>query len=396
MDKLFLIIFAIFIVVAFFEGNIMLIIAACGGDPVDWSEYWIIAAIAVVMDLILLCLAMAKIIPPVSSSFRLMRSGIKNRRIAKKESAKLKKLLKKEEPDLNRLQELKDKGITESAVRRTLHFCQLIEVIDGKEQLRDCLSEVRMRQSVLDEIKAIEDGIFKIAERCKNAGDIKKCNYYLDILKSTKITPEITTLENECEERLLQRDREKNALRSWQKGACWFLLIIITASAALYIRDTPYRELRTMIRNQSLTAEMCAWKYRNSEESYYEYLNTKKGRNIIASELTKFHEEDDVLKAMWLMCIQPNNINGYDLWASPSFVEWILGYARMNGVRSVEERAYGGDYVTYTVDGYQIIMTLYNDGKGIGNISEFSISDGENQINVDKWSRYNDTVPVIE
>lgn len=68
----------------------------------------------------------------------------------------------------------------------------------------------------------------------------------------------------------------------------------------------------------------------------------------------------------------------------------------MNGVRSVEERAYGGDYVTYTVDGYQIIMTLYNDGKGIGNISEFSISDGENQINVDKWSRYNDTVPVIE
>ena len=85
MDKLFLIIFAIFIVVAFFEGNIMLIIAACGGDPVDWSEYWIIAAIAVVMDLILLCLAMAKIIPPVSSSFRLMRSGIKNRRIAKKE-----------------------------------------------------------------------------------------------------------------------------------------------------------------------------------------------------------------------------------------------------------------------------------------------------------------------
>lgn len=396
MDKLILIIVAFFIVVAFFEGNIMLIIAACGGDSVDWSEYWIIVVIAVVMDLILLWLVMAKIIPPVSSSFRLMRSGIKNRRIAKKESAKLKKLLKKQEPDLNRLRELRDKKITESATKRTLHFCRLIETIDGTEQLRDCMSEVSMKQSVLDEIKDIEESILNVAERCKNAGDIKKCNYYLDILKSTKITPEITTLENECKWQLSQRDREKNAIRSWQKGACWFLLIIITASAALYIRDTPYRELRTMIRNQSLTAEMCAWKYRNSEESYYEYINTNKGRNLIASELTKFHEEDDVLKAMWLLCIQPNRVDGYDLWASPSFIEWILGYARMNGVRSVEERAYGEQYVTYTVDGYQIIMTLYNDGKGIGNIYQFSISDGENQIAIDKRSRYDDTVPAIE
>lgn len=396
MDKLFLIIFAIFMVVAFFEGNIMLIVAACGGDSVDWSEYWIIAVIAIVMDLILLWLAMAKIIPPVSSSFRLMRNGVKNRRITKKESAKLKKLLKKEEPDLNRLWELRDKKITESATKRTLHFCRLIETIDGTGQLRDCLSEVSMKQSVLDEIKDIEGSILNVAERCKNAGDIKKCIYYLDILKSTKITPEITSLEDKCEQQLLQRDRERNAIRSWQKGACGLLIIIITVCAALYIRDTPYRELRTMIRNQSLTAEMCDWKNRDREESYYEYLDTNKGRNLIASELTKFHEEDDVLKAMWLLCIQPNSVDGYDLWASPSFIEWILGYARMNGVRSVEERANGEQYVTYTVDGYQIIMTLYNDGKGIGNIYQFSISDGENQIAVDKRSRYDDTVPAIE
>lgn len=374
----------------------MIIYAISENDTSDWSEYWIIVLVAVVIDLILICLVLARFMPPVCSSFQLMRNGLKNRRIAKKESAKLKKLLKSEKLDVDRLQELRDKRINESATKRTLHFCQLIENIAGKEQLQDCLSEVREKQSVLDEINDLENRILKVAESCKNAGDIKKCKYFLNILKTAKITPEITRLENDCEEQLLRREIESKAIRSWQKGVCCLLIILIIVFAMLYIQDTPYRELRSMIRDQSLTAEMCDRKNQNSEESYYEYLDSEKGRNLIASELTKLHENDDVIKAMWLLCIQPNSVNGYDLWASPSFIEWILRYAKNNGVRSVEERAGGRECVTYTVDGYQIIMDLYDDKKDISKIYDFLISDGENITSVDRWSRYKNTTPAIE
>lgn len=394
MDKIFLFLFVIGLISAFLEGNIMIIAAVCGGDAIDWSEYWIIVVIAVVIDLILLCLAMVIIMPPISSSFQLMRSGLKNRRIAKKESAKLKKFMKSEELDVNRLQELRDKRISESATKRTLHFCQLIENIAGKEQLHDCLSEVREKQGVLDEINDLENRILKVAESCKNAGDIKKCKYYLNILKNTKITSEITRLENDCEEQLLQRERESKAIRSWLKGVCCLLVILITIFAILYIQDTPYRELRSMIRDQSLTAEMCGWKNRNSEGSYYEYLDSEKGRNLIASELTKLHENDDVIKAMWLLCIQPNSVDGYDLWASPSFIEWILRYAKNKGVRSVVF----GDWecVTYTVDGYQITMDLNDDKRDISDLYDFWISDGENLTYIYRRSGYKNNTPAIE
>lgn len=396
MDKIFIILFIIFLILAFFEGNIMVIAAISDKGISDWSEYWIIILVAVVIDIILLCFAMAKIMPPISSSFQLMRSGLQNRRIAKKESAKLKKLLKSEELDVNKLQELRDKRISESATKRTLHFCQLMENIAGKEQLQDCLSKVIEKQSVLDEMNDLENRIFKVAESCKNAGDIKKCQYYLNILKTTKITSEITRLENDCEEQLLWRERESKAIRSWQKGVCYLLIILIIVLAVLYDQDTPYRELRSMIRDQSLTAEMCDWKNRNSGESYYGYLDSEKGRNLIASELTKFHEEDDVIKAMWLLCIQPYAINGFDLWASSSFIEWILEYAKNNGVRSVEGRTEGRERVTYTVDGYQIMISLYDDNKNISDIYHFTISNGENETTVDNWGRYNNTIPVIE
>ena len=171
MGQAYLLVIIIVIIAAFFVGNIMIISAMSGNGTADWGEYWILIFIAVVIDFILIFLAMAKIMPSANSSFQLMRSGLKNRRIAKKESANLKKLLKKEKPDVNRLQELRDKRISESDTKRTLHFCQLIENIAGEEQLQDCLSEVRKKQSVLDEISDIENKVFKVAESYKNAGD---------------------------------------------------------------------------------------------------------------------------------------------------------------------------------------------------------------------------------
>ena len=397
MGQVFLVLFIIFIIVAFLEGNIMIIYAISGNGTADFGEYWILILIAVVTDFILLFLAMAKIVPPVISSFQLMRSGLKNRRIAKKESANLKKLLKKEKPDVDRLQELRDKRISESDTKRTLHFCQLIENIAGEEQLQDCLSEVRKKQSVLDEISDIENKVLKVAESCKNAGDIKKCKYYLSTLKTTKITSEITCLENECKEQVLRRERERRAIRLWVKVFLGVFILGAAVFAGFYIADTPYRELRSMIKDQSLTAEMCNWKNRESEESYYEYFTSEKGYKLLASELTHLHQDDNISKAMWLLCIQPDCIDGFHLGASTSFIRWIVEYARANGVRSTDQER-GRYNVTYDVDGYQVTIDSDDDkANHIRYINAFLISDGENQVIVHAQNKYQEeTIPIIE
>lgn len=400
MDKIMVILFVISIVLLFFVGNGMIISAVCGKYPLNWSEDWVGVLVAIVGDIILLCLALAKIMPSVSSSFQLMKGGLKNRRVAKKESANLKELLKDEKLDLNRLQELRDERINESATKRTLHFCQLIENIVGNEQLQDCMSEVRKKQSALDEMNEIENKVFKVAESCKNAGDIYACEHYLNILKTTKTTSEITSLENECEEQLLLRERERKAIRLWVKVFLGAFIFCITVFAGLYIKDTPYRELRSMIRDRSLTTEMYEWRSRNSEESYYRYLVSEKGYKLLASELTKLHREDDAEKAMWLLCIQPNCIDGYHLGTTTSFIKWIVEYAKANGIRSTAPMGTESTQhkVIYDVDGYRITLSSYDDKEfNINDINSFRISDGENEVRVYKRYEYlEETIPMIE
>ena len=380
-------------VVMFFRGNAVIIAAVLRGDAIVWSENWFSVFIAVVVDLILLCLIFLKIF----FSLRLTRRGIRNRRNAKRESVKIEKSLESINSDINRLEELRKKEISGKATKRTFHFCRLMEIIASKEQLQDCLSKVSERQGVLGEIDAIENKIFKIAESCKNADDVEKCKYYLNILKSTKITPEIVSLEKECEERRSLREKERKAIRLWKTVFSGVLIILIVFFVRLYIVDTPYREMRSIIKDQSLTAEMCSWENRNSEESYYDFFRSEKGCELLASELTKLHRADDVGKAMWLLSIQPNSINGYDMWASPSFITWIVEYAKNNGVRSVKERVNDWDLVTYSIEGYQVIIDSYDDKRtDISGISDFTISDGENQTIVYNWRRQSDNTPEIK
>lgn len=402
MDKIMAILLVVVIVLSFFLGNGMIIAALCGNYTIDWSEdgTGMFIFIAVVADIILLCLVMAKFIPSVSSSFRLAKSGLKNRRNAKKESANLRQLLKNEKIDVNRLQELRDKRISASATKRTLHFCQLIENIVGEGPLQDCMSEVREKQFVLDEINDIENRVFKVAEGYKNIGDIYECRYYLNILKTVKTTPEITSLENDCQEQLFQRGRENRAIRLWVKVFLGAFIFFAAVFAKLYIDDTPYRELRSMIREQTLTAEMCDWSSRNNENSYYNYLTSQKGYKLLASELSKLHRDNDVNKAMWLLCIQPDCIDRYNVCASTSFAKWIVGYAKANGIRSTDQKgADDSDFnVTYSVDGYQITMKNYQDSSSsVIDIYEFIISDGENKARIRAQIGYQKvTVPIIE
>lgn len=404
MDKLMLVLLLVlfggFIFIIFLVGNGMILSAMCGEEALDWSEFGIFYIVAIIADIILLCLVLSKIIPRVRSSYHLMRNGLKNRKVEKRASKKLKKILEDETLYVNRLQELRDKGISERKIKRTLHFCQLIESIDGKEQLQECMTKVGEKQVILDEINEIEGRIFGIAECCEKAGDVEKCKYYLALLKAHMITPEIVSLEKECELQQSLRELERKAIRSWIKGVLLTLVILVAVFAGLYIQDTPYRNLRSMVEDQTLTWEMCNRRNREGKDSYYEYLVSKKGYKFLAAELTKLHSEEDVSKAMWLLCIMPNCINGYDLAASPSFIQWIVGYAKANGIRSTDKEGADDTWynVFYDVDGYRITIDAYEDkASAIDEMDDFSISDGKNRSHIHtKYRNVDETIPIIK
>lgn len=213
-----------FIILGLFAwGNFLLIYALVRGwDVLSGQGFFV--GVGIIMDIILLYLVWEENSSNIKSSFQLMKNGLKNRRITKRGAIELKGLMESEEAYVNRFQELRIKKIREDDVKRTLHICQLIESIVGGGQLEECLSKVKESQSVLDEMNDIRNRILKTVEKCKKYNDFKKCYYYLDILKSAKITPEIASLEEECLEQDLLRKKEKGAIRLW---ALVFGLILV-------------------------------------------------------------------------------------------------------------------------------------------------------------------------
>lgn len=235
MGTIILLILGIILGFMFFTGNIMILDTIAGGGTADLSKDLISISIAIVADIILLTWVIIEVRNPVMASFPLMRSGLKNRRYAKKESARLRELLSRQEPDAQRLEGLRRQSINKNAIERTLHFCRLIETIAGKEQMQSCMSGVNEKQRILYEIDETENKLLKIAECCKNAGDALKFQYYLALIKSEKFTPSITALRAEWQEQLILRDKERKAMRLWKRALVWFLVISTVIVAMLWV-----------------------------------------------------------------------------------------------------------------------------------------------------------------
>ena len=275
-----------------------------------------------------------------------------------------------------------------------------METLAGKEQLQDCFCKVNEMQSDLHEIEEIESEILHIAESYNIADNTEKCNYYLSLVKENKSAPEVASVEEKCLEYTILREKERNAIRSWRKVLLGIFICLAIGYALYYTYNAPYRELRSRIRDQSLTAEMCDEENMSRAESYYVYLHSSKGYKFLASELTQLHMDNDVGKAMWLLCIQPDFIDGYDVGASTSFMDWIIKYAKSNGVRSTDQKGVNDRWynVTYEVDGYRITISSDEDRTSdINEIRDFFITDGENQSTICVRKSYNKTdAPIIE
>ena len=126
---------------------------------------------------------------------------------------------------------------------------------------------------------------------------------------------------------------------------------------------------------------MFDWRNEETENSYYDLIRSEKGYKFLASELTKLHRDNDIKKAMWLLCVQPVDIDGIDVCASYSFINWIVDYAKENGTTKSDS--------TYSVDGYEINVS------STGNY--FVISNGQNTVGVDRKNPYHEGyVPTIQ
>lgn len=157
-----------------------------------------------------------------------------------------------------------------------------------------------------------------------------------------------------------------------------------------YTNNAPYRELQSKIDNQSLTVEMVEWENRDSENSYYEYLHSEKGYKFLADVFTELHRSNEIEKALWLLCVQPDCIDGIDLCASDSFIDWVVNYAKQNGTKKEQS---DGD-ITYYVNDYEISISSIFD-YSIGHT--FHITNGKESTSVEKRNPYHEgSVPTIK
>ena len=325
----------------------------------------------------------------ISSSFLLLINGLKNRIKVRKKSAEIRKNFRNASELINRLQELRKLGLKRTLINRTNNLCQLLVAVSNEEQMKECLEAVNSKMAIVAEINEIEQNIVQLADKYKTAGNAEKSIYYLKVVESGQNKTNFDEIKKSCNEQLSLREKESKAIKLWVSLTGLVLSALIIIFTVSYFIDAPYRELRTMIENQTLTSEMFDSDHRNDEGSYYEYLHSDSGYKFLATELTKLHKNDDIEKAMWLLCVQPDCINGINVCASDSFIDWVVNYGKEND----SIKTFSDDTI-YTVDGYEITISSIFDSS-IGHT--FIIDNGQNKVSVENKNPYwEGAVPTIQ
>lgn len=285
MEKFLAIVFIILVIAAFIMGNIEMIAALIVQDTSPITENGFLVFVAVVADIILLCLLIKKLSKPTANSLSLAKRGITNRLNIKKQSAEIKKTSRNITDYINRLKELRTLGIERDSTIRTHKFCQLLVAVSNEEQMKACLEAVNRRKAIVNEISDIEQSIVQLADKYRTVGNAEKCVQYLEIVESVQNRNDFCEIKKECNEQLIQREKERKAIKLWSTILITSILIIavlITTSAIKsYNENIPYDNFKRDIENQTLIKDMFSYDLRGENNSYYEVAKTEKGKNII-------------------------------------------------------------------------------------------------------------------
>ena len=266
----------------------------------------------------------------------------------------------------------------------------LVEAFNKKEscafeELKTKIIPILTKDEKKDFPKTINDFV-KYKKHIDN--EISSLKEQLTAVASATKSDLTETIDNYCP--ILSKEIKKRKTKIIVSCVICIVTVVTIIVTSNYVNNAPYRELRTKIDNQTLTTEMIDWKNKGSEKSYYEYIHTDKGYKFLANVLSELHKNNDIKKAMWLLCVQPDCINGIDLCASDSFIDWVVDYAEENGTKMEDS---DGD-ITYTVNGYKISISSIFD-YSIGH--SFQITNGKEITHIYNKNKYHDgTVPTIK
>lgn len=318
------------------------------------------------------------------SFFKSSFLAMSHQKSVKRESKKLLGEHNSIQVDIARLDSLKQDRVDEHQLARERKLCDLLGAISSNSSVGVCLKEISEKQKVIDEIRQLEQKIKSAAERCAEVGDTQKCDFYISALGKQPMFVNVSYLKAKCIE---QKEIDKTNKEKVKKLVAVFIaIVVITGIVGLVIwsNNAPYRELEAAIDNRSLTREMCEYSSRTDEDIYYKIIDSEKGMKLIAKKLTEAHKKDDIDAALWLLCVQPNNVNGFDIGASEDFIQWIANYARKNGKPS------GEDSDKYIVGDYTIKIYDYAD-------IYLYITSGEHTVSVDqKYKEQEKSIPIIQ
>lgn len=271
---------------------------------------------------------------------------------------KIKKETKENEKEIyaiiEQLKKLRNANIDPIKVERANTFYQLIQFMDYNVQISGCEKALKEKYDILESVKNLEKELIEKAEIYKQKGNIDKYIYCCSFVDQNQSFGYTNRLRNECLEYAAQRREERKAFKKWRNVILILLSILLAISIIRTINNIPYWQLHNEIKNQTLTREMCDYSNRENENSYYQYLEEDKGLKVICKELSNYHKKNDIESALWLICVQPDCINGYDMCASEEFMEWIMECAKNNGIKDGNN-----GFDTYFIGDYQI--ELYSD-----------------------------------
>lgn len=354
-----------------FYGDAVLVISLFTGDAsfLTYEANLLFVIIAVVADIILLSILFSsKIKSPLTNSAKFAFGGLRRKIFVS--SKRNKPCLEDEQHCLEQLQALRGKGINKESNRQQKNLLELFLSIENDEKVSACYNQILENRKVLTAIDNIELKLLEIANCYKLDGDYEKSKFYYEMANGNLSKEQREQFETEYKENQILQQKERSALKKWVAAIFVVITVVFFVGLGIYSSNAPYRELSRMIEDKSLTSDMLDYNNKNNDDSYYSYLKCKKGYKFIAEEFTKLHKNNDIDTALWLLCIQPDCIDGSDVCTSESFSNWILDYAKNNGTKSQTK----GGRDRYEVDGY--IITYYYD-----NI--FNISDGVNENTIE-------------
>lgn len=374
----------------FIGGNIFLFTGALTDDLSDNGFAWIMVIVAVIADLAIFFWLASKIATAIGKKYENNKADklAQNKEIVVKEIGKIISYKKEIQHTFNRHFE---------KIERQFSLVSLISSCMGNnnQELNNLLLD--SKEEAFATTKNEIWGKLSESEKKRFPESVDKVESYEKTLEQeiSELKTDLTSVATCDEEKLsvlikkycpeVHKSINHKRIKLIAKIVIPIVIIIALVCSINFIKNTPYRELRTMIAEQTLTAEMLSW-----DGSYYDYIQSEKGYKFLASELTELHRKNDIKKAMWLLCIQPGCIDGIDACASDSFIDWVVDYARENGSQKTDSKG----NTTFSVDGYEITISSIFDSS-IGH--SFSISKGQDGAIVENRNPYHEGyVPTIQ